>query len=199
MITLIFATNNAHKLEEIRAAIGSRVTVIGLKEAGIERNIAEPFDTLEENASEKSGVIAGITGLDCFSEDTGLEVNALNGEPGVRSARYAGEESTSDQNIEKLLLNREATDRREARFRTVISLRWQNREYQFQGVCEGEIARERTGTSGFGYDAVFIPSGTKRTFAQMSLEEKNRCSHRKKAANKLVLFLQQHMNTSANA
>jgi XTP/dITP diphosphohydrolase len=194
MTSLIFATNNRHKVEEIQAAIGHMLRVVSLKEAGIEKDIPEPFDTLEENAREKSRVIHELTGQNCFSEDTGLEVEALNGEPGVKSARYAGEDKDFNANMVKLLSRLGATTNRRARFRTVISLIWQGKEYLFEGICPGTILTEPRGQQGFGYDPVFVPDGSDRSFAEMTLEEKNRFSHRKKAADKLVLFLQQNHN-----
>jgi XTP/dITP diphosphohydrolase len=187
---LIFATNNLHKLEEIQAAIGDALDVISLKQAGIDIDIPEPHDTLQANAAEKSQTIHRLTGENCFSEDTGLEVEALNGEPGVHSARYAGEDKAFDKNIDKLLAKLGNETNRKARFRTVISLIWEGREWFFEGICEGTITRERHGTCGFGFDPVFIPAGHNRTFAEMSLEEKNLISHRKQAADKLVSFLQ---------
>ena len=190
MSTLLFATNNAHKIGEMRSAIGHLVQVIGLKEAGINTEIPEPHETLEENAREKSAAIHTLTGLSCFSEDTGLEVYAIGNEPGVRSARYAGENSTPEQNIIKLLDKLKGRNDRRARFRTVISLIWNGREHQFEGVCEGSIAEHARGAYGFGYDPVFIPAGSTLSFAEMTLQEKNMFSHRKKAADQLVLFLQ---------
>ncbi len=191
MLTLIFATNNAHKVQEIQAAIGHQITVISLKEAGIDIDIPEPYDTLEANATQKSRTIQQLTGKNCFSEDTGLEVDALNGEPGVKSARYAGEDKAFDKNIEKLLGKLGDNPQRTARFRTVISLLWGDQEYLFEGICEGTIIHDKKGTGGFGYDPVFVPEGSTRTFAEMTLEEKGQYSHRKKAADKLVSFLQQ--------
>lgn len=191
MIKLIFATNNEHKVKEIQAAIGSQIQVISLREAGIAIEIPEPHDTLEANAQEKSRTIHQLTGKNCFSEDTGLEVDTLAGEPGVKSARYAGENKASDKNIEKLLQKLGDDPRRTARFRTVISLCWEGREYLFEGICEGVITQEKRGQEGFGYDPVFVPEGSTLTFAEMSLEEKGRFSHRKKAADKLVSFLQE--------
>lgn len=193
---LIFATNNAHKVEEIQAAIGDQIRVISLQEAGINVDIPEPHDTLEENATEKSRTIRQLTGENCFSEDTGLEVEALQGEPGVKSARYAGEDKSFDKNIEKLLTKLGNHLNRRARFRTVISLMWEGREYLFEGICEGAIIGEKRGTAGFGYDPVFVPEGSTRTFAEMSLEEKGEYSHRKKAATKLVSFLQSMVQQS---
>lgn len=197
MTQLIFATNNRHKVEEIQAAIGHILKVISLEEAGIDIDIPEPHDTLEENAEEKSRVIHRLTHENCFSEDTGLETDALNGEPGVKSARYAGEDKDFKANIGKLLHKLGTTTQRSARFRTVISLVWHEKEYLFEGICEGQIITEPRGEQGFGYDPVFIPAGSTRTFAEMTLEEKNRFSHRKKAADKLVLFLQQYHNTAS--
>lgn len=194
---LIFATNNQHKVEEIQAAIGHILEVVSLKQAGIDTDIPEPWDTLEENAQEKSRVIHRLTGQDCFSEDTGLETDALDGEPGVKSARYAGEGRNFDENIDKLLSRLGTTTNRSARFRTVISLLLDEKEYLFEGICEGTIIHEKRGTQGFGYDPVFVPGGSTRTFGEMTLEEKALFSHRKKAADKLVEFLQQyHKSTS---
>lgn len=189
---LIFATNNRHKVEEIQSAIGHILEVISLKEAGIDVDIPEPFDTLEENAQEKARVIHDLSGENCFSEDTGLEVDALKGEPGVKSARYAGENRDFDANIQKLLSNLGTTTQRSARFRTVIALILDRKEYLFEGICEGQITMEKRGSQGFGYDPVFLPAGSTRTFGEMTLEEKKGFSHRSKAADKLVLFLQQY-------
>ncbi|HNL60096.1 MAG TPA: RdgB/HAM1 family non-canonical purine NTP pyrophosphatase [Chitinophagaceae bacterium] len=186
---LIFATNNQYKVDEIRATVGNDFEIITLKEAGIDIDIPEPFHTLEENATVKSKTIFELTGINCFSEDTGLEVFSLNGEPGVKSARYAGEEKSFNANIEKLLINLAGKTNREARFRTVISLIINGAEYMFEGVCNGHITTERKGGNGFGYDPVFIPQGKKTTFAEMSLDEKAALSHRAIATEKLVNFL----------
>lgn len=188
-MTLIFATNNQHKVDEIRNVLGQTLDIITLKEAGIEADIPEPYDTLEANASGKSAYIYQLTGASCFSEDTGLEVAALNGEPGVKSARYAGGHRSFDANIDKLLSNLAGKQDRSARFRTVISLLIDGKEMLFEGICNGHIITEKRGEMGFGYDPVFIPEGSDRTFAEMCLEEKNRFSHRKKATEKLVAFL----------
>jgi len=187
---LIFATNNQHKVEEIQSAIGRKISIRTLSDVGIEVEIPEPHDTLEDNALEKSRTIHGITHTNCFSEDTGLEVDSLRGEPGVKSARYAGEEKNFEKNIQKLLKNLEGKPDRNARFRTVISLIWNDQRFFFEGICEGKIIDSQKGSNGFGYDPVFVPNGSKKTFAEMSLEEKNMFSHRKKAADKLVSFLQ---------
>lgn len=188
VMKLLFATNNNHKADEIRAVLKNNLEIETLNEAGIDMDIPEPFDSLEENARNKSMTIYEMTGLDCFSEDTGLEVDALDGDPGVKSARYAGENRSFDANIEKLLSNL-AGKERNARFRTVISLLIGGKETLFEGVCEGKIAEEKAGQNGFGYDPVFIPAGSDKSFAEMDLEEKNRYSHRKKATEKLVAFL----------
>jgi XTP/dITP diphosphohydrolase len=188
---LLFATNNKHKIEEIQSVVGDKIKITGLMDAGINIDIPEPHDTLEKNASEKSSVIFALTGISCFSEDTGLEVDSLNGQPGVRSARYAGTGS-ADDNVNKLLENLDHNANRRARFRTVISLIWKGDEHLFEGVCNGVIIEERRGNGGFGYDPVFVPDGSTKSFGEMTLEEKNRFSHRKKAADQLVLFLQQH-------
>ena len=189
MQTLIFATNNQHKVAEIRAVLGNRFHIITLQEAGIDIDIPEPHDTLEANAQEKSQTIHRLTGQDCFSEDTGLEVPALNGEPGVKSARYAGDVRSFDANIDKLLGKLKGKTDRSARFRTVISLILGGEEYRFEGICPGRIIDERKGNEGFGYDPVFVPEGSDRTFAEISMEEKNKFSHRKKAMEKMIAFL----------
>lgn len=186
---LIFATNNKHKADEIRTVVKNDIEIITLQEAGIEKDIPEPWNTLEENASGKSGTIFQLTGMNCFSEDTGLEVASLNGEPGVKSARYAGDNAGDNANMEKLLTNLAGKPDRRARFRTVISLILDGKEYLFEGTCNGMISYEKRGTQGFGYDPLFIPDGETRTFAEMGMIEKNRFSHRKKAAEKLVAFL----------
>ena len=188
-LSLIFATNNAHKVEEIQAAIGDILGVISLRQAGIDIDIPEPHDTLEANASEKSSVIHRLTGMNCFSEDTGLEVYALNGEPGVKSARYAGGDRSFEKNVELLLHRLDGRPDRKARFRTVISLVLNGREHLFEGICEGRILETPVGDKGFGYDPVFAPEGSSRSFAEMGMEEKNLFSHRRKAADQLVEFL----------
>jgi len=189
MDKLIFATNNKNKVTEIRNVLGNLFDIITLEEAGILIDIPEPHDTLEANATEKSSTIYKLTNKNCFSEDTGLEVVALNGEPGVKSARYAGDDRAFDANIKKLLANLQGIENRKAQFRTVISLILNEKEYQFEGICEGEIIKEERGTNGFGYDPVFIPAGSNKTFAEMDMNEKNKFSHRKKAMNKLIEFL----------
>lgn len=186
---LIFASNNQHKVDEIRSLLPGGFEIIILREAGIDIDIPEPYDTLEENASEKSRVIFKMTGINCFSEDTGLEVKALDGEPGVKSARYAGDGRSFDANIEKLLINLAGKQDRSARFRAVISLLIEGKETLFEGICEGRIIEEKRGERGFGYDPVFIPAGSAKTFGEMTMEEKTQFSHRARATEKLVAFL----------
>ncbi|HWR33376.1 MAG TPA: RdgB/HAM1 family non-canonical purine NTP pyrophosphatase, partial [Chitinophagaceae bacterium] len=149
----------------------------------------EPHDSLEANASEKAKVIYELKGINCFSEDTGLEVHALGGEPGVKSARYAGEDRSFDANIEKLLSNLACKPNRSARFRAVISLLIDGKETIFEGICEGRITKEKRGNQGFGYDPVFVPEGSSRTFGEMGMDEKSMFSHRARATEKLVAFL----------
>ncbi|HEU0063638.1 MAG TPA: RdgB/HAM1 family non-canonical purine NTP pyrophosphatase [Flavisolibacter sp.] len=186
---LIFATNNQHKIEEVRAALPDNFYITTLQEAGIMIDIPEPHSTLKENAKEKATTIYKLTGTDCFSEDTGLEVFSLNNEPGVHSARYAGEEKSFEKNIDKLLMNLENKENREAQFKTVVCLIVNKKEYYFEGICEGKIIKQKKGIKGFGYDPVFVPDGADKTFAEMSIDEKTAFSHRKKALDKLVTFL----------
>ena len=190
MQQLIFATNNQYKVNEIRAILACRYEIITLNEAGINIDIPEPFETLEENAIEKSSVIFSLTGKDCFGEDTGLEVEALNGEPGVKSARYAGEEKSFSKNITKLLNKLAGCDNRRAQFRTVIALMMNDKQYLFEGTCKGLIIANERGVNGFGYDPVFVPSGSEKTFAEMTMQEKNIFNHRKKAVDQLINFLE---------
>jgi len=189
MNLLVFATNNYNKVTEIRQVLGNRFNIITLKEAGIDIDIPEPHDTIEANASEKSGVIYNLTNKDCFSEDTGLEIASLNGEPGVKSARYAGDNRSFEDNINKVLQKLDGQINRDARFKTVISLIINNEEFLFEGLCTGKITLTPKGSNGFGYDSIFIPDGSIKTFAEMTMEEKSGFSHRKKALEKLILFL----------
>jgi XTP/dITP diphosphohydrolase len=188
---LIIATNNQHKVEEIRAALPEGFSILSLKEAGIDIEIEEPHSTLQENALEKALTINQLTKKNCFGEDTGLEVYSLDNEPGVRSARYAGETAGFEKNIDKLLLKLAGNQNRKARFRTVICLVLHGKEYYFEGICEGKILRERKGNGGFGYDAVFQPDTSSKSFAEMDMQEKNLFSHRAKALAGLVAFLKQ--------
>jgi len=187
--TLVFATNNLFKAQEVNHILGNTFQVLSLKEAGIEIDIAEPHDTLEANAREKSMTIYSLKKIDCFSEDTGLGVEALDGAPGVKSARFAGEPSNTTANIEKLIHQLKNKQNRKAQFRTVISLVQKGIEKQFEGICKGHIALQPSGENGFGYDPVFIPEGSAKTFAEMSTTEKNEYSHRRKAVEKLVAYL----------
>ena len=186
---IVFASNNQHKVDEIRSALPENFLIVSLAEAGIDIDVPEPHDTLQDNAAEKAKTIYQLLKTNCFSEDTGLEVYALNNEPGILSARYAGEEKSFEKNIDKLLTKLENFGNRKARFRTVICLILDGKQYYFEGVCEGEITNERRGTKGFGYDSVFKPLNSDKTFAEMSITEKNLFSHRKKAIDKLVAFL----------
>ena len=189
MKQLIFASNNRHKADEIRALLNNRFEIITLKEAGIHIDIPEPHDTLEKNASEKSSVIFKLTGKDCFSEDSGLEVEALKGAPGVKSARYAGIHANANENNELLLQNMKNMSNRNAVFKTVISLIINGNEYLFEGTCNGKIALTPSGTGGFGYDPLFIPDGYDHTFATLGLDVKSAISHRKKAVEQMNTFL----------
>jgi len=191
MMTLIFATNNQHKVDEVKTVLPLHFDILTLKEAGIDIDIPEPHDTLEENAKEKAITIYHVANTACFSEDTGLEVFSLDGEPGVHSARYAGEEKSFAKNIDKLLDNLKDKEDRTAQFRAVICLIIEGNIDFFEGICKGRIIAEKRGTAGFGYDPVFIPDGAGKTFAEMDTEEKNIYSHRRKAVDKLVKFLNQ--------
>lgn len=189
MKELIFATHNPDKIVEIRSLLGGKIQIISLDEAGMHEDIPEPHDTIEANAREKSSVIYGLTGKNCFGEDTGLEVISLHGAPGVYSARYAGPQKSASDNIKLLLQNMRGFIHREAQFKTVISLFLEGKEYQFEGICQGAITLSPQGNKGFGYDPVFIPEGSNKTFAEMTLEEKNNYSHRAQAFEKLKNFL----------
>jgi len=190
MKELIFASGNKHKAEEIEAALPPDFRIIIMKEAGITEDIPEPYLTLEENSRHKAEFIFNLLKKDCFSEDTGLEVEVLNGEPGVKSARYGGEDRSFEKNIEKLLVNLQGNANRKARFRTVFTLILNGQQYQFEGLCLGIITEKSSGSSGFGYDPVFLPDGGSKTFGEMSMEEKSLFSHRKKALDKMIRFLE---------
>jgi len=188
---LVFATNNKHKIREISDILDNSFSIIGLADVNITGDIPEEADTLAENALFKARYVHEKTDMNVFADDTGLEVEALGGEPGVYSARYAGEGCSFDDNINKLLNRLEGIEDRKARFRTVIALVLENTEYLFEGNVEGEILTERKGTGGFGYDPVFRASGYDQTFAEMPLSEKNMISHRAVATRKLLNFLEE--------
>lgn len=189
MKKLVFATKNPHKLEEVRAILKEKYTVAGLADLGCAEDIPETGTTLEANASIKSHYIFNSYQLDCFADDTGLEVDALDGKPGVYSARYAGANASYEQNVDKLLSELHDSENRKARFRTVISLLLNGEEYFFEGIVEGKIINERKGSGGFGYDPVFVPDGYEQSFAEMDANLKNSISHRAKAVQKLAKFL----------
>ena len=194
---IVFATNNQHKLSEIRSILGESIEVLSLKDIGCDVDIPETGTTLEENALQKAQYVYDHYHIDCFADDTGLEVEALNGAPGVYSARYASLESTADQpvshdseaNMARLLRELGENNNRRARFRTVIALIQQGQVHEFEGIVNGEIIRERRGGEGFGYDPIFQPDGYEETFAEMPMEIKNKISHRGRAVQKLVEFL----------
>lgn len=190
MNKIVFATNNSNKLDELRQILNSKYNVLGLSDIGYNEDIPETGTTLKANASIKSKTIYDKFGIDCFSDDTGLEVDALSGNPGVYSARYAGENSTYEENVEKLLIDLNGKPNRNAAFSTVISLFVGGKEYFFEGRISGKITTERSGKEGFGYDPVFMPDGYDITFAQMPSALKNRISHRALATAKLISFLE---------
>ena len=189
MRTLCFATNNDNKRAEIQALLGSEFNVVGLKEIGCEEELVEDQSTLEGNSLQKATYVFDHYKVSCFADDTGLEVEALNGEPGVYSARYAGSQRNSDDNMNLLLSNLSKSESRKAQFRTVITLITQKEKKQFEGVLKGNIIKEKRGTGGFGYDPIFVPEGETKTLAEMTMDEKNLLSHRARAVEKLVLYL----------
>lgn len=189
---LIFATNNKHKIREIASLLDDSYTVLGLNNVDISEDIPEDGNTLTENALHKARYVYDRTGMNVFADDTGLEVDELNGAPGVHSARFAGENKDPDANITKLLGLLDGKINRKARFRTVIALIFNKKEYLFEGTVEGEIIDARRGTEGFGYDPVFLAEGYERTFAEIPLSEKNSISHRARAVRKLINFLSTH-------
>ena len=186
---ICFATNNKKKIEEVKAALGPDFTIVSLEEIGCHEELPETGNTLEHNAFQKARYVHQHYGVDCFADDTGLEVEALNGEPGVYSGRYAGKPRSDARNIELLLKNMQGKANRKARFKTVIALILEEKEYAFIGTAAGEIIHELVGTGGFGYDPIFKPEGYDRTFAQLTMEEKNAISHRGKAIRALADFL----------
>lgn len=186
---LIFATNNENKVEEVKSKIGKYYYILSLKDLGDDEDIPETGDTLQDNAMLKAEYVWNKYTASCIADDTGLEVQALNNAPGVYSARYAGEHKSSQDNIDKLLNELEGIDNRSAQFKTVIALIKDGKKYLFEGTVDGTITKEPRGTGGFGYDSVFQPSGFDKTFAEMTLEDKNQISHRARAIEQLVLFL----------
>jgi len=187
---IVFATNNEHKLYEVSQLLGDKYNVIGLKDIGCTEEIPETADTLEGNALLKAKYVFDKFGKNCFSDDTGLEVEVLNNAPGVYSARYAGEEKSAEANMNKLLLELQNKTNRKARFRTVVTLIIDGAEHLFEGEVKGSIIEEKRGDEGFGYDPIFIPDGYTKTFAELPLAEKNTISHRARAVKKLVTFLE---------
>ncbi len=190
MKQLVFATNNAHKLDEVRKILGEKFDVLSLKEIGCNDDIAETAETFEGNALIKARYIRDKYGYDCFADDSGLEIDALGGAPGVYSARYAGEAHDSEKNMAKVLEQLQGVENRTARFRTVIALILDGKDHLFEGEITGRIIEERRGAGGFGYDPIFIPDGETCTFAEMSDTQKNGISHRARAVAKLVAFLE---------
>jgi len=186
---LVFATNNKHKLKELQAILGERFELMSLKDIGCNEDIPEEQPTLEGNARQKAYYVYEKYGYSCFADDTGLEIESLNGEPGVFSARYAGPAKNSEENMIKVLDKLSKINNRKARFRTVISLVMNGKEKQFEGIVEGSILKEKRGNSGFGYDPIFHPTGFGQSFAEMSLDEKNKISHRGRAVAQLVQYL----------
>ncbi|WP_339697720.1 non-canonical purine NTP diphosphatase [Algoriphagus aquimarinus] len=186
---ICFATNNPKKIEEVKAALGDSFEIVSLKDIGCSDELPETGDTLEHNAFQKAKYVKEHFGVDCFADDTGLEVDALEGEPGVYSGRYAGEPRSDERNIDLLLKNLANSSIRTARFKTVIALLLGDDEYKFEGIAEGEILKTRTGNGGFGYDPVFSPKGYSKSFAQLTMAEKNAISHRGKAVSELIAFL----------
>ena len=185
---IVFATGNPNKLKEIKSAIKS-FEIVGLKDLGITEEIPETGDTLKKNALQKAKYVYDKTGLDCFSDDTGLEIEAINNRPGVYSAMYAGADRNAENNMQKVLKELGETTNRNAQFKTVIALILDGEEYYFEGVVNGVILKEKKGKDGFGYDPIFRPVGYKESFAEMSIAKKNEISHRGLAVKKLVKFL----------
>lgn len=190
---IVFATNNKHKVEEVKNLLPKEIAILTLDEIGCHEEIEETAATLQGNAQLKSDHVKTHYGFDCFADDTGLEVDALNGAPGVYSARYAGENATFDDNVQKMLKAMEGKANRKARFRTVISLCLDGKQLFFEGICEGSIEKHTSGEAGFGYDPIFKPQGYDQTFAEMDLEEKGRISHRGLAVKKLVAYLKEQV------
>ena len=186
---LVFATNNAHKLEEIASILDEKIELLSLKDIGCTADIPETADTLQGNAIQKAEYIHNHYGFDCFADDTGLEVEALDGAPGVFSARDAGDGHNSEANMQTLLQNLQGVENRKAQFRTVICLILDGKQHLFEGICKGEIIKEKRGSAGFGYDPIFVPEGYNESFAQLGNAVKNKISHRAKAVEMLCKYL----------
>jgi len=186
---LVFATNNKNKVKEIKALLQGSIKILTLEDIGCHDEIEETEDTLEGNAKLKANYITDKYGYDCFADDTGLEVEALNGAPGVYSARYAGEHVTYEDNVQKMLQVMKGITNRRSQFRTAVALNLKGNQYLFEGICKGEITNEKHGNDGFGYDPIFRPTGFNQTFAEMELDEKGKISHRGLATKKLIYFL----------
>lgn len=186
---IVFATNNQNKIKEIQSILPPSIEIISLESIGCYEDIPETAATIKGNAILKANYVTQKYGYDCFADDTGLEVDALNGEPGVFSARYAGEQKSAEDNMDKLLLNLNNEANRNAHFKTVIALNLKGEQYLFTGIASGTITLEKNGNQGFGYDPIFRPEGFQETFAQLSLETKNAISHRGKATQELIAFL----------
>lgn len=189
MKPLVFATGNSHKVEEVNQLLNGTLKILSLKDIGCEEDLPETCPALEGNALQKARFVQGRFGVDCFAEDTGLEIDFLNGEPGVYSARYAGEGKDPEANMNLVLQKLGDTDQRKAQFRTVIALLRDGKEYTFEGIARGNIRKEKSGSGGFGYDPIFEPTGFECTFAEMDADQKNAISHRGKAIRQLTAFL----------
>jgi XTP/dITP diphosphohydrolase len=186
---IVFATNNPNKIKEIKSLLPDTIEILSLKDIGCNEELPENCDTLEDNATQKAYYVFDNYGYNCFADDSGLEIDELDGRPGVYSARYAGPDCVADDNINKVLSELEGKENREACFRTIISLVINGNEVQFEGNIDGDITSEKLGVKGFGYDPIFVPNGFKQSFAQMTLEEKGEISHRSKAVKQLISFL----------
>ncbi|SFF09058.1 non-canonical purine NTP diphosphatase [Flavobacterium xueshanense] len=187
----VFASNNKNKILELQSMLPESITILSLESIGCFEDIPETADTIEGNAIQKANYVTEKFGYDCFADDTGLEVDALNGDPGVFSARYAGEQRNADDNMNKLLEALVVQNERKAQFKTVIALNLKGKQYLFTGIAKGEITLEKIGNQGFGYDPIFQPEGFLQTFAQLSLDVKNKISHRGKATQQLIIFLKE--------
>ena len=195
---IVFASNNKNKINEISQQLPKTIEVVSLADIGCTEDIPETGQTIESNASIKANYVTEKYGLPCFADDTGLEIEALDGEPGVFSARYAGEDKNDDKNMALVLAKLDQESNRKARFKTVIALNINNEKHLFTGIVKGNITQEKIGTNGFGYDPIFVPEGFAETFAQMTIEQKNEISHRGKAVKQLVKYLSQQMNFENN-